>query len=123
LWWRTIEWGQRFRERLTGLAYGDQGLLLSRTRFDALGGIPDLPVMEDVEAVRRLRRSGGISRIEAPVVTSVRRYQEEGLVLGWLRNVALISLYQAGVSPRRLARWYRPRRWVEGAPVVPESTS
>jgi rSAM/selenodomain-associated transferase 2 len=117
-WWRIIEWGQRIRERLTGLAYGDQGLLLSRLRYDALGGIPDLPLMEDVEAVHRLRRTGGIARINAPILTSPRRYREEGPFLGWIRNAALISLYALGLPPRFLARWYRPRRWVEGAKVA-----
>jgi rSAM/selenodomain-associated transferase 2 len=107
-WWRLIEQGQRLRERLTGLAYGDQGLLVSRRRWRAMGGIPELPLMEDVEAVRRLRLTGGIHRIEAPLVTSARRYRSEGPFAGFLRNAALISLYGSGVPPERLARWYRP---------------
>lgn len=106
--WSLIEWGQRVRERLTGLAYGDQGLLLSRPRYEAAGGIPELPLMEDVAMVRRLRRTGGLDRIEAPVITSSRRFRSEG-VLSSLRNVALITSYSLGVPPRVLVRWYPPR--------------
>jgi rSAM/selenodomain-associated transferase 2 len=109
--WRAIELGQRLRERLTGLAYGDQGLLLSRSRFTSLGGIPEIPLMEDVEVVRRLRRSGALKRIDAPLVTSARRYREDGPAFTLARNSALISLYVLGVSPDRLARWYRSRGW------------
>lgn len=108
-WWRLIEGGQRIRERVTGMAYGDQGLLLSRRRWSAIGGIPELPIMEDVETVRRLRRSGGLQRIGAPLITSARRYREEGPFRGWLRNAALVTLYHLGVSPDRLSRWYPPR--------------
>lgn len=114
-WWRAIELGQRVREALTGLAYGDQGLLVSRERLDRLGGVPDLPFMEDVELVRRLRRTGGIRRLAVPIVTSPRRYREEGPFLGWLRNASLILVHSLGVPPRHLARWYRPR----GAPRGP----
>jgi uncharacterized protein len=104
-----IEGGQRVRETLSGLAYGDQGLLLSRKRFDAVGGFPDLPLMEDVEMVRRLRRTGGLARVPAPLVTSHRRYREEGWVRAWVRNAALLLLHSLGVPARILVRWYPPR--------------
>lgn len=115
---RVIEVGQRLRERLTGLAYGDQGLLVSRRRFLALGGFPDLAIMEDVEAVRRLRRDGGIVRIDAPLLTSARRYVEEGPLRAWARNALLAIAYRLGVSARRLARWYPPRTT---RPATPEA--
>ena len=107
-WWRMIERGQRVRERLTGLACGDQGLVLSRALFEAVDGIPEIPLMEDVEIVRRLRRNGGIDRIDAPLITSARRYQSEGPARSWIRNVTLLFLYSLGVSPAFLSRWYRP---------------
>jgi rSAM/selenodomain-associated transferase 2 len=109
-WRALVTRVQRVRERLTGLAYGDQGLLLSRARYEAIGGIPELPIMEDVEAVRRLRATGGIARIGAPLITSTRRYEEEGPLRAWLRNGVLLSLFFLGVAPARLSRWYRPRR-------------
>ena len=105
--WRFIEVGQRFRQTLYGLAYGDQGLLVHRTRFDGVGGFPDQPLMEDVEVLRRLRRAGATVRvIDAPLLTSPRRYERDGRWLGWLRNATSIGLYLLGVSPRTLARWY-----------------
>ncbi len=116
VWWSLIEWGQRIRERVTGLAYGDQGILLSRRRWQSVGGIPDIPLMEDVEFVRRLRKSGGLRRIDAPVITSARRYEEEGLIRAWVRNAALITLFGMGVPTRALARFYPA---LNGGPKVP----
>ena len=107
--WRLVETGQRLRERLTGLVYGDQGLLVRREAFEAVGGYPELPLMEDVEMVRRLRRSGGIERLPGPLLTSPRTYRRLGRWRVWLRNGVAISLYLAGVAPRRLLRWYPER--------------
>lgn len=109
-WWTAIELGQRIRESVTGLTYGDQGLIVSRERLDGVGGVPEVPLMEDVELVRRLRRTGGVRRLPAPVVTSARRYRDEGPFRAWLRNASLISLHLLGASPERLARRYLPRR-------------
>ena len=113
--WRFIELGQWIRERVSGLVYGDQGLLVTREAFDAIGGYPELPLMEDVEIVRRLRRTAGLERLEGPLFTSPRAYERYGRWREWLRNTATISLYMAGMAPNRLARWYpRGRRSVEG---------
>ncbi len=103
---RILEVGQATRERVSGLAYGDQGLLVSRRRFDAVGGYPELPLMEDVEMIRRLRRHAGVARIDADLPTSLRRYDRAGPIRGWVRNALLMSLYLAGIPPRRLARFY-----------------
>ena len=107
--WRLVETGQRLRECLTGLVYGDQGLLVRREAFDAVGGYPELPLMEDVEMVRRLRRAGGIERLPGPLVTSPRTYQRLGRWKVWFRNGLAISLFLAGVAPRHLVRWYPER--------------
>jgi len=115
--WRAVERGQRLRERLTGLAYGDQGLLLSRRRYEAVGGFSDLPIMEDVDMIRRLRRRDGVDSIEAPIVTSARRFREEGPARAILRNAALLLLYTLGVAPSRLVGWYRPRRRGAASPA------
>lgn len=107
-WWRALELGQRLRERLAGLVYGDQGLLVSRTLYEAVDGHPDWPLMEDVEVVRRIRRAGRLERLEVPLPTSPRRYRREGPLRGWLRNAVLVSLFRLGVPPRRLVAWYAP---------------
>ena len=112
--WRFLERGQRLRERALGLVYGDQGLVVSRAAFDAVGGYPSWPIMEDVGILERLRKVSRIRRLPACMVTSPRRYEAEGRWFGWLRNASLIALYRLGVPPARLARWYprdgRPER-------------
>ena len=107
---RFIELGQDIRERWLGLVYGDQGLVVSRSLYEAVGGCPDWPLMEDVGIIRRLSEKGRRVTLDARMVTSDRRYAEEGGIGRWMRNVALMCLFSLGVPPRRLTRWYRPRR-------------
>ena len=109
-YYRLIEGGQRVRERLSGLVYGDQGLLIRRDHFFAAGPYPDEPIMEDVTLVRRLRGEGKLVKLAASISTSARRYEEEGKVRGWLRNVGLMSRFLAGGKPGDLAARYPVRR-------------
>lgn len=103
--WRWfIESGQRIREALAGLAYGDQGLLVKRDIFEAVGGYPELPLMEDVVILQQLRQQFSVIRLPAPVLTSGRRYGQQGIFRTWFRHTVLITLFLAGVSPARLAR-------------------
>ncbi len=104
-WRRFLETGQAIREALSGLAYGDQGLLVRRELFESIGGYPDLPLMEDVAMIRALRRRTRVARLSAPLVTSGRRYRRGGVLRTWLKHTALISLYLIGTSPARLATW------------------
>jgi hypothetical protein len=104
-WGWLIALGQRVRQRMLGLPYGDQGLLVSRELFDAVGGFPDLPLMEDVAMVQRLRRRAALRTLPAPLVTSGRRYVARGAARTWLWHSALLALYLLGMSPARLARW------------------
>jgi rSAM/selenodomain-associated transferase 2 len=105
VWRRLIEVGQTIRERWLGLSYGDQGLLIRRECFEAVGGYPELSLMEDVVMIRRLSRRFGVARLAAPLLTSGRRYRQRGILRTWLSHSLLISLFAAGVSPARLARW------------------
>ena len=109
-YYRLIEGGQRVRERVSGLVYGDQGLLIRRDHFFAAGPYPDEPIMEDVTLVRRLRGEGELVKLPASISTSARRYEEEGKVRGWLRNVGLMSRFLAGGKPGDLAVRYPARR-------------
>lgn len=105
-WKRFIELGQALREQLGGLRYGDQGLLIRRELFQAIGGYVDIPIMEDVAMIRTVRRRGiSVRTLPAALLTSGRRYRMHGVLRTWLANVLLISLYLMGVPPRRLARW------------------
>ena len=107
-WLRWIERGASLRWRLFGLAYGDQGLLLRRSLYEAAGGFPDTPIMEDVVLIRRLRRHAPMHRFRRPILADGRRWRREGAVRASLRNTALLLLHLGGVSAERLARWYRP---------------
>lgn len=105
---RVMEFGARLRDRLGGLPYGDQGLLVRRALFDAVGGFPAIPIMEDVAMVRALRRRTPIRRFRSAVRVSARRWRRQGPWRTWLQNIALLSGYLVGVPPKRLVRWYPP---------------
>ena len=103
---RVVERGVALRVRWFGLPYGDQALFVRRDVFERLGGYAEMPLMEDVELVRRLRREGRAWRSTAAAVTSDRRWRQDG----WLRrsagNMWILLQYLAGVSPGRLAAKY-----------------
>jgi rSAM/selenodomain-associated transferase 2 len=107
---RVIEQGVRWRVRLFQLPYGDQGLFVRREVFVALGGFGELPLLEDVEFVRRLVRRGGAFELPLPLLTSSRRWRHDGWFRRSARNLVIVSCYFAGVSPARLSRWYSRNR-------------
>ena len=103
-------WQARVIERLVGwrvramrLPYGDQGLFVRRTVFNQMGGFADLPLLEDVEFVRRLVGAGPVAEVALPLRTSARRWRRDGWFRRSARNSLIVSLYFAGVSPARLA--------------------
>ena len=102
---RRVERLANWRARKFGLPYGDQGLLMSRTMYDSLVGYLDLPIMEDVDMVRRIGRRN-LVELPATATTSAERYRRDGYWRRPLKNMALLSLYFMGVSPKRLARMY-----------------
>ncbi|HML54508.1 MAG TPA: TIGR04283 family arsenosugar biosynthesis glycosyltransferase [Solidesulfovibrio magneticus] len=107
---RAIAAAATWRSKLCSLPYGDQALCLRRELFAAMGGFCDIPVMEDVELVRCLRRAGGRVAISPlRVTTSARRWLAEGPLFATARNLALLAGYTLGVAPARLARFYPPR--------------
>lgn len=103
---RLIEWGVNWRSRILQMPYGDQAIFLNAQVFQAIGGFPDLPIMEDFEFVRRLRRWGQIAIIPVPVITSARRWLRLGVWQTTLINQGAIIAYLLGVSPQQIARWY-----------------
>lgn len=106
LLYRSIDLCASLRVRLTGLAYGDQGLFLHRDRFERLGGFPLLRLMEDLFFSRELRRHGRIVVASRRIFVSPRRWQRTGLVRQTLRNWTLTALAAGGVHPDRLAAFY-----------------
>jgi rSAM/selenodomain-associated transferase 2 len=103
---RWIERGVAWRVRLFRLPYGDQGIFVRRSAFEALGGYEEVPLMEDVDFVRRLRAAGPVVELPLALTTSARRWRQDGWLRRSVRNVCLVILYFAGVPPVRLARWY-----------------
>jgi rSAM/selenodomain-associated transferase 2 len=99
---RLIEIGVRLRVGVFRLPYGDQALFVRREVFAELGGYKDLPIMEDVDLVRRLRVTGRLFAASQVAVTSARRWEEDGWVRRTGRHLRLILLYFAGVRPERL---------------------
>jgi len=94
------------RSSLFGLPYGDQGIFVRREIFNKMGGYRDLPLMEDVEFIRRLKRGGKIVLLQQAITTSARRWNRQGIFFASIRNIILLMLYLMGVSPKRLAKWY-----------------
>jgi rSAM/selenodomain-associated transferase 2 len=105
---RLIEAGANGRTRLFGLPYGDQGLVVGRLQYDAVGGYPPLPLMEDVALARSLRRVTRVRLLDESVGVSPRRWHREGVARRTLRNWLLLGRYLAGASPERLVDDYKP---------------
>jgi rSAM/selenodomain-associated transferase 2 len=101
---RMINW----RSRLTGIATGDQAIFVSREAFLAVGGFPDLPLMEDIAISRRLKHVCRPFCIATPVITSGRRWEHHGVIRTILLMWRLRLAYYFGVAPARLARRYEP---------------
>lgn len=93
------------RSRVFGLPYGDQGLLISRDAYDAAGGYPDIPLMEDVALARSLR--GRIALMPLAVTTGADRYARDGWLRRGARNLGTLARYLCGADPDRLAARYR----------------
>jgi rSAM/selenodomain-associated transferase 2 len=104
---RIIEKLTNLRARLTRVPYGDQGIFIRRDYFNDIGGYREIPLLEDVDLMRRIRKRGDrIVLLPDAVVTSSRRWDKRGLFYGTLRNRMIMVLYNLGVKPERLARFY-----------------
>jgi rSAM/selenodomain-associated transferase 2 len=94
------------RSRYGGIATGDQAIFVRRSVFEQLGGFADIPLMEDVDFSRRLKRTGPVAPLRSKVVTSYRRWEQSGPIRTILLMWTLRFLYWIGVNPFSLARWY-----------------
>ena len=102
---RRLAWIANRRSRWLGLPYGDQGLILSRAFYDALGGFEPIPIMEDVAMVRKIGRKR-LVHLQGDAITDARRYRKGGYVPRMLRNLLCLTSYFVGVPPRWLVRLY-----------------
>jgi rSAM/selenodomain-associated transferase 2 len=103
---RFVEWGARLRSALLRLPYGDQALFARRDALLRLGGVPQAPIMEDLDLVVALRRQGRLVLLPLVAVTSARRFLERGPLRVMLRNWLALAAWWLGVDRRRLAAWY-----------------
>jgi rSAM/selenodomain-associated transferase 2 len=105
---RVIEKLASWRSRLNRIPFGDQAIFVRREYFNKIGGYKEIPVMEDAELMRRIKKSGDpIWIFPERVMTSPRRWEKEGVVYCTLRNWTLQVLYFLGVSPHKLAAFYK----------------
>ena len=106
---RRLEAMVAWRCRWLGLPYGDQGLLIARDFYQALGGYDPIPLMEDVALTRRIGRKDLVA-LPADFITSAEKWRRDGWYARSARNLFCLSLWFAGVSPERIARIYARRR-------------
>ena len=109
----VIAWSMNQRSFLTGVCTGDQGIFVSRRLLEAVGGMPDQPLMEDVELSKRLRRLKRPTRMRERLVASSRRWEREGVVSTTLLMWSIRLRYFFGASPEDLHASYYPDRPLE----------
>lgn len=113
---RLIEKVVAMRCRAFGMPYGDQAIFMSRAAFDQAGQFAELPVMEDFDLVRRLRRLGTISLADGTATTSARRWRREGVWRVTLRHQLCILGYYVGIPAHRLELWRNSTPWTDLRP-------
>lgn len=101
---RCYAWFTRLSSRW--FRYGDQGIFVHRAVWERLGGFRELPILEDMDLLRRLRQVGRLVVVRRPVTTSARRFRARGVIRQQLINGAILTGHTLGISPERLARWY-----------------
>jgi rSAM/selenodomain-associated transferase 2 len=107
LFLRYISMRASHRSRWNRLPYGDQAIFLRKEYFDQIGRFKDIPLMEDVELMLRIKRDRRkICILRDKVTTSARRWQQDGALYTTVRNQVFVALFHLGVSPSRLARHY-----------------
>jgi len=87
--------------------YGDQGLLVKKQIFESLGGFKEIPIMEDIDFIKRLKKKHTFKKLNYPIITSARRFKEHGAFIQQVKNILLVILFLIGVSPKRLAKYYQ----------------
>ncbi|HEY3346383.1 MAG TPA: TIGR04283 family arsenosugar biosynthesis glycosyltransferase, partial [Nitrospirota bacterium] len=104
---KFTSWSAGLRSRFTRIPYGDQAIFIGRDYFHSIGGYNDIPLMEDVELMGRIKKLGGkICILNEPAITSPRKFLKDGPVYSAFRNHTLRIMYSLGVSPEKLEKLY-----------------
>jgi rSAM/selenodomain-associated transferase 2 len=104
---RLLEFGNALRVRLRNVPFGDQAVFVRRSVYKQQGGFDEIPLMEDVQFAKVMRRIAPAKLLPGPVAISARRWEKTGVVRQTLRNWKIQVAYSCGVSPDRLRQWYR----------------
>ena len=107
MWGTIISRMMNWRSRLSGIATGDQALFVRRPIFEQMGGFADMPLMEDIDFSRRLKRKGATAALTATVTTSFRRWERHGPLRTILLMWTIRFLYWIGINPSHLVGWYK----------------
>ncbi|HEX9667010.1 MAG TPA: TIGR04283 family arsenosugar biosynthesis glycosyltransferase [Thermodesulfobacteriota bacterium] len=108
--YRFIEIFANLRARLTGTPLGDHAIFVKKGIFDKIGGFPDIPLLEDLEFVRKLKCISRGKRINTSVITSVRRFENSGILKTCIKMWMIRLLYYLGFSTQILVRFYDDSR-------------
>jgi rSAM/selenodomain-associated transferase 2 len=103
---RVVERFMNWRSNLTGIATGDQAMFMTRTAFEKVSRYPEIALMEDIAMSRKLKSCGAPACLPGPVVTSSRRWEENGMLRTILLMWKLRLLYFLGADPSHLAKRY-----------------
>jgi rSAM/selenodomain-associated transferase 2 len=104
--YRAVEQWVKFRCFIFKLPYGDQGIFVRTAVYEKIKGFKNMPIMEDVELIGRLKKQGKISVLGTSAFTSERRWLEKGLLYTAVINQLIMLLYRLGISPKTLAKIY-----------------
>jgi rSAM/selenodomain-associated transferase 2 len=95
------------RSRWNRIPYGDQAIFIRKKYFDRIGGFKEIPLMEDVDLMWRIKKDGkNIFILPDKVTTSARRWESDGAICTTIRNLILVRLFYLGISPHKLAKYY-----------------
>jgi len=103
---KCVAWFMNRRSRLTGIATGDQGIFVRRSLFDKVGGLPSIPLMEDISFSRSLKQHGRPCRVTQTLGISPRRWHAHGILRTIVTMWGLRLAYFAGINPERLLKFY-----------------
>lgn len=110
-WYKPLlDLAVNLRSRLLAMPYGDQAFFVRREAFEAMGGFPNVAILEDADFFRRLKRHGGGILLPQPVGVSARQWEADGFLRATARNLFVLAAGRLGVPPERLARWSAPPR-------------
>jgi rSAM/selenodomain-associated transferase 2 len=98
------------RSKYLGMAYGDQAFFVKSSTFQQMNGFAELPICEDIDFFKRLRKLGPVVLLKEKALTSPRRWMKEGIWFTTLRNILIVTLFELGFPPRILTKWYQAIR-------------